>query len=68
VTYDEDRRWLVVRRGETAVVSNLAADRQAVPVGATPDGVLLASAPGFVFAKGTVELAAESVVIIDLLA
>src|SRR5206468_2050268 len=32
VTYDEDARWIVVRRRRVAVVCNLAGDRQQVPV------------------------------------
>jgi maltooligosyltrehalose trehalohydrolase len=67
VTYDEQARWLVVRRGRTAVACNLGADRQAVPLPGTPDAVLLASRPGFVFGDGLVELDGESVAILDLL-
>ena len=43
-----------------------AADRQAVPLDAHPDGVLLASAAGFVFRPGEVELDGESVAILTL--
>lgn len=67
VTYDEDARWLVVRRGRTAVACNLAPERQAVPLAGTPDAVLLANRPGFVFRDGFVELDGESVAILDLL-
>ena len=67
VTYDDAGSWIVVRRGGTAVVCNLSTDRQAVPVGATPAGVLLASAPGFVFGGDVVELDGESVAVVDLL-
>jgi maltooligosyltrehalose trehalohydrolase len=67
VTYDDAGSWIVVRRGGTAVVCNLSTDRQAVPVGATPAGVLLASAPGFVFGGVVVELDGESVAVVDLL-
>ena len=67
VTYDESARWLVVVRGTTAVACNLGPERQAVPLTGTPDGVLLASEHGFVFRDGSVELAAESVAVLDLL-
>jgi maltooligosyltrehalose trehalohydrolase len=60
---DEDAQWLVLYRGRYAVVANLASDRQSVPVHGRPDGVLLASAPGFVFRPGEVELAGESVAV-----
>ena len=66
VTYDEDARWLVVRRGGVAVACNLAGARQAVPLPAAPVGVLLASAPGFVYAADRVELDGESVAVLEL--
>jgi maltooligosyltrehalose trehalohydrolase len=68
VTYDEAARWLVVRRGRTAVACNLAPTRQQVPLPSTPDGMLLASEHGFVFKDALVELDGESVAILDLLA
>ncbi|HTW09177.1 MAG TPA: malto-oligosyltrehalose trehalohydrolase [Acidimicrobiales bacterium] len=40
--YDEELRWLVVRRGRFSVVANLAAERQAVPVRG-PGTLVLAS-------------------------
>src|SRR5581483_6303019 len=55
-SYDDAARWLVVDRDGLAVVCNLAAERQAVPVNGAPTGVLLSSAPGFMFGPGTVEL------------
>ena len=67
VTYDEEARWIVVQRGRTAVACNLAPERQALPLPATPDGMLLASEPGFVFRDAQVELDGESVAILDLL-
>jgi len=42
-SYDEQRRWIVVRRGSVAVVANLDENPQAVPAGAAIDDVLLAS-------------------------
>ena len=67
VSYDEQAQWLVVTRGHTAVACNLSSDRQAVPLPGTPDAVLLASAHGFVFRDGTVELDGQSVAVLDLL-
>ncbi len=43
--YDEELRWLVVRRGRFSIVANLAGERQAVAV-AEAGSVVLASAPG----------------------
>jgi maltooligosyltrehalose trehalohydrolase len=64
-SYDEDRRWLVVRRGSLAVVVNLGGQPQDVPAGAPIDDVLLAS--GDVTASGAqLSLPAESVAIVTL--
>ena len=66
VSYDEDERWLVVRRGRVAVVANLADVRRSVPVAGSPQAVLLTSERGFTYADGRVELAPESVAIVEL--
>ncbi len=68
VSFDEEARWCVLRRGSVAVVANLATDRQVVPVPGAPLRVLLASAPGFVFSDGKVETDGESVVMVELAA
>ena len=65
-TYDEDARWLVLYRDRIAVVCNFAADRQPVPLDGRPDGVLLASAGGFVFRPEEIDLDGESVAIVTL--
>ncbi len=66
VTYDEDARWVVVRRGRVVVACNLAGERQKLPVPGTPQAVLLSSSPGFVFGAGQVETDGESVVVLQL--
>ncbi len=66
VTYDEDERWLVVRRGRVAVACNLSAERRRVPVPGRPLRVLLSSAPGFVYGDRQVETDGESVVVLEL--
>jgi len=66
VSFDDSSRWLVVRRGDLAVVCNLAGHRQPVPVPGTPVAVLLSSEHGFVFSDGVVELGGESVAIVEL--
>ncbi len=65
--FDEDARWFVLRRGGVAVVCNLGTARWAVPVDGTPIEALAASAPGFTYASGVVELDGESVVVVRLL-
>ncbi len=67
VTFDDDGRWLVVRRGAVAVACNLGAARQAVPLPGTPVQVLVSSSPGFSFGEGRVETDGESVVVLELL-
>ncbi len=66
VTYDEDERWLVVRRGRVAVACNLSGERRRMPLPGAPQRVLLASAPGFVYGDRQVETDGESVVVLEL--
>ena len=66
VTYDEDARWLVVRRGRLLVVANLAGAPARVPVPGGARTVLLASAPLEQAADDSLTLAAESAVVVDL--
>ena len=63
VTYDEDARWLVVRRGDLRVVCNLAPAAQPVPVDTTPTEVLLASAAAHLD-RSAVRLDPESVAVV----
>jgi maltooligosyltrehalose trehalohydrolase len=62
--YDAAARWLVLYREGIAVVCNLADTRQTVPVEGAPDSVLLASAPGFVFRAGELEVDPQSATIV----
>ena len=66
VTYDEDARWFVVRRGAVAVACNLAAAAQDVPLPAGGSTVLLASEPGVAVTDAAVPLPPESVAVIQL--
>ena len=66
VDHDSSDRWLVVSRGGLRVVVNFAADRQEVPLDGRPKTMLLASAPGFVYRDGVIELDGESVAIVEL--
>jgi len=65
-SYDDAAGWLVVYRGRIAVACNLADSRLGVPLSGHPDGVLLSSAPGFVFRPHDIELAPDSVAIVTL--
>ena len=68
VAYDELAGWLVLTRGALRVAVNLAGERQEVPLDGTPMAVLLSSVPGFVYRAGAVELAAESLAVVELAA
>ncbi|MGH9104959.1 MAG: malto-oligosyltrehalose trehalohydrolase [Acidimicrobiales bacterium] len=62
-SFDEELRWLVVRRGRFSIAANLAGERQAVPVG---DGgtVVLASEEGTSLEGDRAWLSPRSVVVI----
>ncbi|MCW2674835.1 MAG: maltooligosyl trehalose hydrolase [Frankiales bacterium] len=66
VTWDEDARWLVMTRGSVAICCNLAPQRQALAVPGSPQHLLLASAPGWIFQDQRVETDGESVVVVEL--
>jgi len=66
VTYDEDARWLVLRRGRLLVVCNLSGERVQVPVPGDALQVVLESEPGSALGPGRAELPAESVLVAEL--
>jgi maltooligosyltrehalose trehalohydrolase len=66
VTFDDDRRWLVVSRGMLRVVCNLDGQRQPVPVERPVRDVLLTSMDSAVPGRSSVELDGESVAIVRL--
>jgi maltooligosyltrehalose trehalohydrolase len=66
VAYDDDKRWIAVRRGSVAILANLAAGEQRLPTPAPVVDVVLASAEGFMFDADGVTLPGESVAIARL--
>ncbi len=62
VDYDEDARWLVLRRGPVTVACNLGAEPATVSVG--PGGVVMSSDDGASVEDGRAELPAESVLVL----
>jgi maltooligosyltrehalose trehalohydrolase len=64
VAFDEQAKWLVLRRGDIEIVCNLAPERQAIPVGGKPHGIL-ASDDAFDLRPDSIELAADSVAILS---
>lgn len=68
VQVDEAAGWLVAYRGESlVVVVNLGGGRAQVPIDGAPTQLLLASAHGFVFADGYVELDEDSAAVLRLM-
>ncbi|MFJ5302488.1 malto-oligosyltrehalose trehalohydrolase [Streptomyces sp. NPDC088350] len=65
VAYDEDARWLALRRGDVRVAVNLGKEPAAIPLGPRPAEVLAAwepvEAPG---AEGLLRLPGESCVVL----
>jgi maltooligosyltrehalose trehalohydrolase len=59
IEFDEDARWLRVRRGEFELVCNFAAERASVPCGAAVE-IVLATHDGTELSGGQVELAGLS--------
>jgi maltooligosyltrehalose trehalohydrolase len=64
--WDDEARWLVMRRGQVAVACNLSAERQTLALPGAPIHVLLASSHGWVYGDGHVETDGESVVVLEL--
>ena len=63
VVYDEEHRWIAVRRGSLVVLANLAPVEQRLPTPAPVIDVLLSSTEGFMFDSDTVTVPAESAAI-----
>ena len=64
VRYDEDERWITVRRGSVLLVANLSTQPRDVPVTAPPQNVLCSSEPGFAYTPESVTLGGESAVVL----
>ena len=66
VAYDDDQRWIAVRRGTFVIAANLASAEQRVPTGEPVADVVLCSAEGFTFDSAAITLPAESVAIVRI--
>jgi maltooligosyltrehalose trehalohydrolase len=65
VSFDEDARWLVMRRGDARVAVNLADRAQCVPLpGSVERKLLLASEPRVELVHDAIELPPDSVAIV----
>ncbi len=63
--YDEDARWLLVRRGRLRVVANLGTEPAHLALGAPGTGVLAASSVGIVIEQDTVTVPPASFAVIE---
>ena len=63
VTFNEEERWLVLRRGDVAVLCNLSQREREFPIGAGSK-MLLASRPGVQAKHAAITIAPEAVAIV----
>jgi maltooligosyltrehalose trehalohydrolase len=64
--YDEQERWLMVRRGRLRIVANLGPSVQRLPLGAPGTGVLAASSAGVKLDGDTVSVPAATFAVIEI--
>jgi maltooligosyltrehalose trehalohydrolase len=64
-SYDEDGRWLVVRRGALAIAANLGPAQRELPLGAPAAAVLVESGSGTVLAGEVAVLPGTSFAVIE---
>ena len=64
VDFNEEAKWLTMRRGKIEVAVNLAADNQAVPVEFSKSDVICSEREGWSFRPGLIELPADTVAIL----
>jgi malto-oligosyltrehalose trehalohydrolase len=64
--YDEDGRWLVVRRGQLRIVANLGPSAQRLPLAGRGAAVLTASCPGVTLDGGAVMMPPSSFAVVEV--
>ena len=64
--YDEQERWLIVRRGRLRIVANLGPSSQRLPLDGRGAAVLAASSPGVILDGGTVTVPAATFAVIEV--
>ncbi|MGZ4434799.1 MAG: DUF3459 domain-containing protein, partial [Trebonia sp.] len=65
VDYDEDERWLVLRRGRLRIAANLGNGNPRLPLGRPGVGLLTASSPGVTIDRDTVIMPATAFAVIE---
>ncbi len=63
--FDEDARWLMVRRGRLRIAANLGAGTVRLPLGQPGIGVLAASSPGVALGQDTVTIPPAAFAVIE---
>jgi maltooligosyltrehalose trehalohydrolase len=64
--YDEQERWLMVRRGRLRIVANLGPSAQRLPLGGPEAAVLAASSPGVTLDGDTVTIPAATFAVVEV--
>ena len=65
VDYDEDQRWLVVRRGRLRIAANLGRDAQRLPLSAAGVQILAASSAGVLIEGDSATVPASAIAIVE---
>jgi maltooligosyltrehalose trehalohydrolase len=63
--FDDDERWLLVRRGRLRIVANIGPSAVRLPLGQPGTGVLAASSPGVAIQQDTVTMPAVTFAVIE---
>jgi maltooligosyltrehalose trehalohydrolase len=63
--FDEDARWIMVRRGRLRIAANLGREPVRLALGQTGTGVLAASSPGVAIQQDTVTLPSAAFAVIE---
>jgi maltooligosyltrehalose trehalohydrolase len=63
--FDEDARWIMVRRGRLRIAANLGPRAVRLPLGQRGIGVLAASSPGVAINQDTVTLPPAAFAVIE---
>src|SRR5204863_4924646 len=63
--FDEDARWLLVRRGRLRIAANLGGKPVRLPLGQRGTGVLAASSPGVAIKQDTVTMPPATFAVIE---
>ncbi len=64
VDFDEDARWLTVKRGNVQVACNLSSQSRQIPVSGENNAVVLCSETAWVFSENSIELPEDAVAIL----